>query len=162
MSEQQPTGFGENTLAQVSFIVRDIEAAAKRWAEVLNVPVPQIITTAPGLSVSQTFRGEPSDAQAKLAFFRLGSVQLELIEPIGDAPSAWHEGLEKNGDSFHHLAFWVENMPERARQLQEHGISLEHRGDMGDGQFAYFDATEQLGVTVELLEKVRTEGRVEA
>ena len=39
--------------------------------------------------------------------------------------------------------------------LKSRGIPLIQRGDMGEGQYAYFDAEAQLGVTLELLEHVR-------
>lgn len=145
---------GSTTLAQVAIVVRDIEAATRRWADVLGMPVPQVITTSPGLDVEQTYRGVPSNAQAKLAFFQLGQVQLELIEPIGDG-STWKEVLDRKGEGFHHLAFWVEGMQQSVDFLRERGIPMVQRGDMGDGQYAYFDAEESLGVTLELLERKR-------
>src|SRR5512139_2983041 len=96
---------GTTTLAQVAIVVHDIQASAKRYAEVLGLPVPEVITLAPGLEVNQTYHGQPSDARAKLAFFQLGPVQLELIEPMG-GESTWQEVLDRKGEGFHHIAFW--------------------------------------------------------
>ncbi|MGC8668811.1 MAG: VOC family protein [Chthonomonadales bacterium] len=152
-------GLGSTTLAQVAIVVRDIEASAQRWSSVLGMPVPKIIVTEPGSEVGMTYRGSPSNAQAKLAFFNLGQVQLELIEPIG-GPSTWREALEKNGESVHHIAFWVEGMQRSVNFLREHGIVMCQRGDMGDGQYAYFDAQDALGVVLELLERKRDERAV--
>ena len=151
-----PSGLGSTTLAQVAIVVRDIEASAKRYAEILGLPVPNIIVTEPGSQVQQTYRGAPSDAQAKLAFFSLGQVQLELIEPIG-RPSTWQEALDAKGESVHHLAFWVDGMQKSVDFLKQHDIPMVQRGDMGEGQYAYFDAEGPLGVTLELLEKTRQE-----
>lgn len=148
------THLGSTTVAQIAITVHDIEEACRRWSAVLGLPVPNVIVTAPGNEVHQTYRGQPSNAQAKLAFFNLGQVQLELIEPIG-GPSTWKEGLDTNGERVHHIAFWVEGMQRSADFLKEQGIPMVQRGDMGEGQYAYFDATEKLGVTLELLEKVR-------
>jgi catechol 2,3-dioxygenase-like lactoylglutathione lyase family enzyme len=150
MTEQ----LGGAKLAQVAFVVRDIEEASRRWAELLGVPVPNVITTAPGLEVHQTYKGVPSGARAKLAFFQLGPVQLELIEPLG-GDSTWQEVLDRKGEGFHHIAFWVEGMQASVDYLREHGIPMIQRGDMGEGQYAYFDAEERLGVTLELLERKR-------
>ncbi|MCS6950941.1 MAG: VOC family protein [Armatimonadota bacterium] len=155
-----PTEIAYNTtLAQVAIVVHNIEEACQRWARILGQPVPNIITTQPGNEVHMTYRGLPSNAQAKLAFFQLGPVQLELIEPIGE-PSTWKEALDQDGESVHHIAFWTEDMQSSAQFLREQGIPLVQRGDMGEGQYAYFDAREQLGVQIELLERVRKE-RVE-
>jgi catechol 2,3-dioxygenase-like lactoylglutathione lyase family enzyme len=152
---------GSTTLAQVAIVVRDIEASSKRWAEVLGVDIPKIVTVQPGIQVEMTFRGAPSDAQAKLAFFSLGQVQLELIEPMG-GESTWQEALDKNCESVHHLAFWVEGMQRSVDFLAGHDIPMIQRGDMGaNGQYAYFDAEKPLGVVLELLEKERA-ARAEA
>jgi methylmalonyl-CoA/ethylmalonyl-CoA epimerase len=151
MSEQ---ALGTTTLAQVALVVKDIEATIKNYAAVLNLPIPEIIVLPPGLEANQTYLGKPSNASAKLAFFQLGPVQLELIEPIGDE-SSWKDVLDRKGEGFHHLAFWVNDMQQRVDFLREQGIHMVHRGDMGEGQFAYFDAEKTLGVTLELLEQKR-------
>ncbi|GIV17081.1 MAG: lactoylglutathione lyase [Armatimonadota bacterium] len=147
-------GLGNATVTQIAIVVHDIGEACKRWSQILGQPVPNVIITQPGNEVHMTYRGQPSNAQAKLAFFNLGQVQLELIEPIGE-PSTWKEALDKNGESVHHIAFWTEDMQASAEFLKEHGIPLIQRGDMGEGQYAYFDAQKQLGVQIELLERVR-------
>lgn len=148
---------GSTTLAQIAIVVKDIVASSKRYAEVLGLPVPEIITTNPGQDVHQTYNGVPSNAQAKLAFFQLGQVQLELIEPMG-GESTWQEILDRKGEGFHHIAFWVEGMQKSVDFLKSKGISMVQRGDMGEGQYAYFDTEDSLGITLELLEHVR-EGR---
>ncbi|MGQ9487431.1 MAG: VOC family protein [Armatimonadota bacterium] len=148
------SNLGSTTVAQIAIVVRDIEGASKRWAEILGMPVPNIIITQPGEEVHMTYRGQPSNAQAKLAFFNLGQVQLELIEPIGE-PSTWKEALDQNGEAVHHIAFWVEDMQASVDFLKQHGIPMIQRGDMGEGQYAYFDAQDKLGVQIELLERVR-------
>jgi len=147
---------GSRKLAQVAIVVRDIEEARNRFARLLDVEPPNIIETKPGEEVRLSYRGSPSSDRAKLAFFDLGGVQLELIQPLGER-SAWAEGLAKNGESVHHIAFWTENMKESADYLAGEGAPLLMRGDMGDGQFVYFDGAEKFGTMIELLEKERTE-----
>jgi catechol 2,3-dioxygenase-like lactoylglutathione lyase family enzyme len=153
--------FGSLPLAQVAMVVNDIEVAKAKYAQLLGVEVPPTIETAPGSEVRMTYRGAPSDARAKLAFFNLPNIQLELIEPIGPE-SSWHEGLPEHGERLHHIAWWVDDAAAAQTALEAVGASLIHRGDMGDGQYAYFDARSTMGVTIELLEKVRTELRVDA
>ena len=142
-------------LAQVAIVVHDIAGAKKRWAAALGVEEPNEIVTSPGNEVNMTFAGEPSNAQCKLAFFDVGGVQLELIEPMG-GKSTWQDVLDRKGEGMHHIAFWVENMAETSRQLKEHGVQPIQRGDMGEGQYGYFDAEEKLGCVIELLESKRS------
>jgi catechol 2,3-dioxygenase-like lactoylglutathione lyase family enzyme len=143
-------------VAQIAIVVRDIEAAVRHYSALLGQPAPGIGETLPGGEVAMTYRGMPSNARAKLAFFDLGGVQLELIEPIGD-DSSWAEGLRDAGESVHHLAFWTENMKADKAVLEGHGAPMIHRGDMGEGQYAYFDGRERFGTMIELLEHKRTE-----
>lgn len=146
---------GSNILAQVALVVNDIEKSARIYADIFGLPVPEIITTQPGLEASMTFKGQPSNAQAKLAFFQLGQVQFELIQPLG-GESTWQDVLDRKGESLHHIAFWVEGMQKSVDFLKEHGIPMIQRGDMGAGQYAYFDGEGPLGITLELLEKERS------
>lgn len=150
----QDNALGSQTVAQIAMVVNNIETAIQRWSALLGMPAPEIILTQPGTEVNATYRGQPTHAQAKLAFFKLGQVQLELIEPVGEN-SAWKEGLDKNGESAHHIAFWVEGMQRSVDFLKSQGIPMIQRGDMGEGQYAYFDAQESVGIMIELLERKR-------
>ncbi|MFQ3668242.1 MAG: VOC family protein [Fimbriimonadaceae bacterium] len=151
----QQTNIGNNSIAQIAIVVRDIEQAAKRWADLFGTEVPTPITTQPGLSVHQTYRGKPSDAQAKLAFLNLGNIQIELIQPLG-GDSSWQQVLDEKGEGVHHIGIWVENAAASQGFLSERGVEVLHRGDMGDGQYVYFDTAEKYGVMIELLENRRT------
>lgn len=151
----QPS-LGSTTLAQVAIVVHDIDEARKRFAALFGVEPPDVITTEPGDSVQMAYRGHPSNAQCKLAFFNLGQTQLELIQPLG-GNSTWQEGLDKHGESVHHIAFWTEDMQQSADFLRSQQIPMIQRGDMGPGQYAYFDGENRLGVVIELLERTRKE-----
>lgn len=148
MTEQT---LGSTTITQVAIIVKDIEAKARAWAEVLGLPVPEIIITDTYERAQTQYNGSPSDARAKLAFFHLGQVDIELIEPIGE-PSTWKDQLDKHGDSLHHIAFEIEGMPEKVAFLDAKGIPLVQRGEYTGGRYAYFDGNRQLGAVIELLE----------
>jgi methylmalonyl-CoA/ethylmalonyl-CoA epimerase len=142
---------GTTTVTQVAIIVRDIEAKARAWARILGLPVPDVIVTDP-VEVAQTeYRGQPSPARAKLAFFQLGQVSLELIEPIG-GPSTWQEHLDAHGESLHHIAFQIQGMQDKLAYLDANGIPLIQRGEFKGGRYAYVDGPQTLGTVLELLE----------
>jgi hypothetical protein len=108
MTEQT---LGSTTITQVGIIVQDIEAKAQAWAAVLGLPVPEIVITDSYERAQTEYKGKPSNARAKLAFFHLGQVELELIEPVG-RPSTWQDQLDERGDGLHHIAFAIKGMPE--------------------------------------------------
>ena len=142
---------GTTTVTQVGVIVADIETKAKAWADVLGLPIPEIIIT-DTVDVAQTeYEGELTPARAKLAFFHLGQVDLELIEPI-DGPSTWKDQLDRHGESLHHIAFVVNGMKEKIAYLAAKDMPLVQRGEYTGGRYAYVDGTSQLGAVLELLE----------
>ena len=148
MTEQT---LGTTIITQVGIIVDDIEARARAWAEVLGVPVPEIVITDTVDLAHTEYQGRPTPARAKLAFISLGQVELELIEPIG-GPSTWQDQLDRHGDSLHHIAFEVKGMPQKVAYLQAKGIPLVQRGDYTGGRYAYLDSVPHLGAVLELLE----------
>jgi methylmalonyl-CoA/ethylmalonyl-CoA epimerase len=147
---------GTNVVMQVGIVVRDIEARARDWSRILGLPRPEIITTAPVEIAHTEYQGQPTPARAKLAFFRMGQVAVELIEPLG-APSTWQDQLDAHGDSIHHIAFQIEGMAEKLTYLASNGMPLMQRGDYTGGRYAYVDGAAQLGLVLELLENDRHE-----
>ena len=146
---------GSRRVCQIAVVVRDVERSAQAYAEFLGLPVPQFITTEPGFKVKQTYRGQPSDARCKLAFFELENTVIELIQPLG-GPSSWQDVLDEHGEGIHHIAFRVADTAGKARALAAMGLPLLHQGgDPKTGQFSYFDARAKLGILVETLEGYR-------
>ena len=142
---------GTTTVTQVGIIVRDIEAKARAWSEILGLPMPPIIIT-DTVDIAQTaYQGQPTTARAKLAFFHMGQVDIELIEPIGE-PSTWKDQLDQHGESMHHIAFRVQGMRDKLVYLDANGIPLVQKGEYTGGRYAYLDGSAQLGCVLELLE----------
>jgi len=148
MSEQ---GLGTNIVCQVGLIVRDIERSAEAYSRVFGMPIPPVIIT-DGPELARTkYRGEPTDAQAKLAFFEMGQVSIELIEPIG-GPSTWQEFLDAKGEGVHHIAFMIRGTDKVVAYLEGEGINVVQQGKYTGGMYTYVDSEPALGVVLELLE----------
>lgn len=143
---------GLKKVIQIALVVEDIEAASKKWGELLNMDVPEIRTTRPGHEVKVIYRGKPSEGQAKLTFFNLGQVVLELLEPVGEDTS-WKEFLDSKGEGVQHIGFNVVDLVKATQQLENAGYPVMHQGryDSDDGTYVYFDSQDDLGVVVELL-----------
>jgi catechol 2,3-dioxygenase-like lactoylglutathione lyase family enzyme len=146
-------GIGTDIVNQVGIIISDIETMAQRISDVLGIPKPPIFST-PGHEVVKTmYNGQPCYGTAKLAFFNLGQIQLELIEP-DEKPSVWREFLERTGGGAHHIAFPIKDTKRVVEYLAQQGIPVTQQGFYGDlsGMYTYTDSEAQLGTTVELLE----------
>ena len=136
---------------QVAMVVKDIERAAKAYADVFGVDVPNVHTTDTADKTKIRYRGRPTAARAKLAFFEVGSILLELIEPVG-GPSIWQEFLDTRGQGVHHIAFRVKGMEQVLTFLEDKNIPTVQQGEFTGGRYAYADGTQELGVLLELLE----------
>jgi catechol 2,3-dioxygenase-like lactoylglutathione lyase family enzyme len=153
-SSTNVSGLGTLTVTQVGLVVRDIEATARAFADVLGVPVPGVSITDTLDQAHTQYRGQPTPARAKLSFFHLGQVSIELIEPI-DQPSTWQEFLDTHGEGVHHIAFEIKGMDDKIMYLSGKGIPLIQRGDYTGGRYAYCDGEPRLKVILELLENFR-------
>lgn len=142
---------GSDEIVQIGIVVKDIEKASRAWAEILGTDVPPWFLTDTVDKAHTEFRGQPSEARAKLAFFKLKNITLELIEPVG-RPSTWSEFLTEQGEGVHHIAFEIKGMEDKLKKLSERGIRLLQKGDYERGRYAYVDATGNLAVILELLE----------
>lgn len=142
-------------LAQIGFIVKDIEKAKQEFARFFDVPAPPTVNSGEYAVTHTEYRGRPApEAQCKMAFFYFGDLQMELIEP-NEAPSAWREQLEQHGEGLHHLAFNVKGMQVNIENCENWGMELIQRGEYrrGDGRYAFLDASDSLKMVVELLER---------
>jgi catechol 2,3-dioxygenase-like lactoylglutathione lyase family enzyme len=142
---------GNRFVSQIGIMVKDIEQSVATYSQVFGVEKPPIIITDDYEKAHTNFKGEASHAKAKLAFFNMGQVQIELIEPIGE-PSTWKEHLDQRGQSVHHIAFVVPDTDAAVQHLAEQGMAVDQKGDYTGGRYTYIDSVPQLGVALELLE----------
>lgn len=144
---------GTLTPSQVAIIVRDIEAVKTDYAKLWGTEVPPTKESG-DYAVTQTeYKGGAApDAKCKMAFFELGNVQFEIIQP-NEHPSTWRDFLEENGEGLHHLAFNVEDLEAGIQACEGLGMTLTQRGNYssGEGGYAYMDARKTLKCFIELL-----------
>ena len=149
---------GTCKLAQVGFIVRDLEATKRAFAEFLGVDVRNTVDGGEYAVSGTTVYGQPAPkANCNMAFFTVGDgLQIELIEPNGEH-SVWQEFLDQHGEGMHHLAFQVSDTETKILSCEAFGLAPIQRGKYGDasGQYVYFDAREKLKCFIETLESFR-------
>lgn len=142
---------GTNIITQIGIIVKDIEKTSQAYADFLGVEKPLANWTDPVDQAETEYNDAQSPARARLAFFDMGSLQLELIEP-DEHPSTWREHLDKHGEGVHHIAFVVEDMKGTVKKMEAKGMPLIQKGEYTGGRYAYMDTNDDLKVLLELLE----------
>ena len=144
----------ERKVTQVAVIVKDIDKAKEAWAKVLGMNAPDASVAESHPSRPTRYRGNPSNAKAKLAFFDMGNLQIELIQPLG-GKSTWQEFLDKNGEGIHHIAFSVKDIDGMEKEFELLGMPAVQNGGWDGGAYSYIDASQGLGCILELLENFR-------
>ena len=138
-------------VVQMAYVVPDIRKAMGHWAEVLKVGPWFLLEHFKGLDA--TYLGEPTDVEVSLALSFSGDMNVELIQQTNDAPSVYHDLIDKRGFGFHHLgiATWrYREELERYRQLG-YQVAYELRVPCA-GRVAYVDTSADLPGMTEVIE----------
>ncbi len=137
-------------VTQIGIVVENIERSIMVWEKLLGIKASGIVETEPQEKTGMKYRGKAAGGRAKLAFFQLENITIELIEPVG-GPSTWRDFLEKRGEGIHHIAFDVGDMESVKNSLKRMGIGIEQEGNFTGGCYAYTDPNSPLGIIIELL-----------
>jgi hypothetical protein len=146
-------GFGQpqTGVFQMAYVVEDIDASMRRWAEQLDVGPWFLLEHFTGERAS--YRGAPAEADVALAMAFAGHMLVELIQPNDDKPSVYREAIEQRGYGFHHFGVGTLDYDgELARHLEQgHELAFEAWVPTG-GRVGYVDTTAELPGYLELIE----------
>lgn len=152
--QAQGAKFGVNPVQHVGVIVPDVDKAAREFADVLGIPVPQTAEFN-GVPYPEDFTGD-RNAHPKVTTIRLANMSIELLQPIG-GKSPWRDHLDQFGPGLHHIAVSVPDIGMAIGQLQAAGGKYV----LGKAGFpaAYVDMKPVLGFTFELIQSSATAGQ---
>ncbi len=140
-------------VAHISFVTDDLDKTTRWFAELFGKSLPDVAESADPGVVRASFQGQPAAASFRMRTFHLANIDIEFLEP-GPEPSIWREFLDRNGPGFHHLSFVTRDRRDGDAHLRGKGLAVVQEGDTAEvpGHYAYYDAQEQLGAFIELLE----------
>ncbi|NQU81552.1 MAG: methylmalonyl-CoA epimerase [Bacteroidetes bacterium] len=98
---------------------------------------------------------EVKDQKVKTAFFKIGQTKIELLEPT-DPESAVAKFISKRGEGIHHIAFAVNDIDQKLKEVEEKGVRLvdnvSRKGAEGMN-IGFLHPKSTFGVLTELCEK---------
>lgn len=141
--------FGD--VRQLGYVVPDIHAAMRHWADVLGIG-PWFYTGCNRIE-NGIINGKSASFSVNIALANSGDMQIELIEPV-EGPSPYHDFLDQTDGvgGLQHLSSW----PSKARfeeiveTFERAGGNIVIRGAMAGTQFVYLDTLAQQGTLFEL------------
>jgi hypothetical protein len=146
-------GFGQpdDGVIQMAYVVADLRAAMEQWSRSLKVGPWFVLEHFSGLD--PVYRGEPSRAEIALAMSFAGHMNIELIQPMNDAPSVYREVIERRGYGFHHwgVATWDFDAAVARYERAGHTLACQFAVPSG-GRVGYMDTTAVLPGYTELIE----------
>jgi hypothetical protein len=144
-------GQPDDGIIQMAYVVEDIQAAMKQWADQLRVGPWFLLQHFSG--VDPLYRGKPSAADVAIAMSFAGHMMIELIQPNNDAPSVYRETIEQRGYGFHHWGVGSKDFDRDVEIYQKRGAELAFFARVpSGGRVGYMDTTAQLPGMVELIE----------
>ena len=126
-------------ITEVGVAVRDLEKSTRHFVDVLGAKPKEIITV--------------KRYQMRYRMCRLGQVDFEIMEPIGDE-GIMADFIKKRGEGLHHVAFGVESLGQTLTFLKERGVRLidQKPQDLHGAKFAFVHPSSFSGVMIELIE----------
>jgi len=137
-------------IMQQGYIVTDVAKAANEWAERVGAGPFYVIDR---LAMSQYhFRGVRVDVEISLSFGYWHGIQIELIQPLGEADTLYHRAVRSSAGQLNHFATVV---PDLDGLLDSRGLRsrvIQH-GNMPSGlKFVYLEEYLPGGQHLELIE----------
>lgn len=136
-------------VSQIGIVVKDMDKTIEYYEKVLGLGPfarPDIVYKEIHL------HGKPVNSKWIMGFCSLGSVELELIQPI-TAPTIYHDFLQEKGEGLHHLGFDVKDIEKKLALCKEMGIKIIQGGQGATSRFEYLDTEKIGGVIFELIQR---------
>ena len=139
---------------QVGIIVRNVDEAVRQFENLLGIKGFNIITYPDASKKDQVYyKEELTGFSIKVAFIKMGNMELELIEPL-QGRSIYQEFLDTHGPGIQHIRTSVDEDTYKrlCKQLENEGISLIARGPgvRSMAQWRVYATRDILGADVEL------------
>lgn len=150
-SPNLPIGYlGERV--QLAFVVKDMDAAVKYWTETLKVGPFVVMETSRG-DRKVYYRGVETLTDFSIAFAYMGDVQIELIKPINDHPSAYKDFLDSGREGLHHIAYWPQDFGAACDRLEADGFKelASIRTADGERNVMYYETPPHIGTVIEIV-----------
>lgn len=122
----------------IAVAVRDVDASAKLFKDLIGLEGGRV-------EIIDNF-------EVKVAFFSVGGVKIELVEPL-NPESGLAKYIEKKGEGIHHIAIEVDDVASALEHYKAKGVQLIHEQPepgAGDTLVAFLHPKSTGGVLFEL------------
>lgn len=135
---------------QLGFVVPDIDAAMKHWVDVLSVGPFFLMRD---VAIEGAYEGDmPNLVPLTVAFSYVADVQIELIQPLDDAPSPYRTFADAHGNGLHHICRFTDDYKTDLATIRSTQAPMQiYEAVAGPMQLAYIEGSRPGGAVLELL-----------
>ena len=139
---------------QIGAVVQNLELSIKILSSVFGIGPFRVVECPPPSRRNQQFlKGKPARFRTRQAFADLGSVELELIQPLS-GNTIWWQFLRKRGPGIHHIRFNVPNHQVVSDYLRQKGFpkTQEGAGIRPGSYWINYDTEGLVGFVIEIMQ----------
>lgn len=101
------------------------------------------------------YQDQPADnTPLKVRCVYLEPIYFEIVEPLGEAKSPWHDHLKQFGTSVCFIALYINGFQQHIDLMGKQGFPLVFEEEKGFERYAYFDTMKTLGFMLEMKERI--------
>lgn len=150
---------GSSRIVKIGIVTEDAQETARRLTELFDPVEPYDSHQPPAEPYSserwQKYYGEDvTGIHLNVRLVYLEPVYFEIVQPVGEAKSPWHDHLKKYGTSVCFISFYIEGFEQHLDFMGKQGFPLIFAEEKGFERYAYFDTMKALGFTLEMKERI--------
>jgi methylmalonyl-CoA/ethylmalonyl-CoA epimerase len=130
-------------IEHIGIAVKDIKEAEKRFAKLLN---------------TKSYKQEIVESEGVLtSFFKVGESKIELLSATRE-DSPIKKFIDKKGEGIHHIAFEVDNVHQKMKELKDEGFILineKPKKGADNKLIAFIHPKSTGGILVEICEEIK-------
>lgn len=136
---------------QVGMIVRDIDEKIENYKKIIDIdPAGIKLYDTRKLAFSdKKYLGKYVDFDLKIALFRVGGIQFELIQPLNASGDYYSDYLDEKGEGINHLCVMFEDNDAFLNVMKDMGKEPVNTGHICGADYFYYDLNDVLGFVIE-------------
>lgn len=144
---------GPVAIVQNAYLVPDLERACEAFNRTMGFG--PFIGGAQGVLADHVYRGEPAEPiRIRGIFAQSGQLNVELVEVVSDAPSAFHDMLDTGGSGggygLHHCAYYAADYEAEKQRFVDQGFAIASEFGFAGHRICYVDTRPWLGHMIEI------------
>ena len=139
------------TIVQNAYVVNDLRQAIERWSTTLGLGPFFVLEN---ITLDCMSRGKPTAIDVSAAFVQSGSLNIELLQQLNDAPSMIRDVYRSGEEGFHHVCIFTDNYDDEVERYRKAGCELALEQDLGAYRTGFINAVNTLGYMIELVDDV--------